>query len=283
MKQEIVALYDEYTHAPLPRRVFMKRLALLAGSSAAAYALLPLLENNYANAAEVAEDDARIATQTVSIGDLNGYLALPGKLEAPVGAVLVIHENRGLNPYIEDVARRLAVAGFVALAPDFLSPLGGTPSDEDRARQLIAQLDSHLTLENADKALAFLKEHDKVNGKVGCVGFCWGGGLANQLAVTAGDSLDAAVVFYGQVPAAEQVAAIRAPLLLHYAGLDQRINAGIDGYRAALDAAGKAYRIYIYEGVNHAFHNDTNAARYDKEAAELAWQRTLAFFQEHLS
>jgi len=282
MKQEIVALYDEYTHAPLPRRVFLKRLAVLAGGTAAAYTLLPLLENNYTQAAMVADDDARIATQTVSIGDLNGYLALPAELEVPVGAVLVIHENRGLNPYIEDVTRRLALAGFVALAPDFLSPLGGTPDDEDRARQLIAQLDNDLTLQNAAKGLSFLKATDKVNGKVGCVGFCWGGGLANQLAVAAGDALEAAVVFYGQVPPAEQVTAIQAPLLLHYAGLDQRINAGIEGYQAALDAAGKAYQIYVYEGVNHAFHNDTNAARYDPQAAELAWQRTLAFFQEHL-
>jgi carboxymethylenebutenolidase len=196
--------------------------------------------------------------------------------------VIVIHENRGLNPHIEDVARRVALEGFVALAPDFLSPKGGTPADEDQARELIGQLDQQQTIQDALAAVDFLKGNDATTGKVGVVGFCWGGGLANQIAVNSAE-VDAVVPFYGRQPASGDVAKIRAPLLLHYAGLDERINAGIPEYEQALKDAGVNYIIYMYEGANHAFHNDTSEARYDPAAARLAWSRTIDFFKQHLS
>lgn len=285
MNQDIIKLYDDYTHAPLDRRVFLKKLAALAGGTAAAYALLPLLENNYARAEMVAADDPRLVTERVGFpgagGELRGYLARPAAASGPLPGILVIHENRGLNPHIEDVVRRAALAGYLALGPDFLSPVGGTPADQDKARDLIGGLDPAATLNEALAALAFLKTHPDGTGKVGAVGFCWGGALVNQLAVHAPD-LNAAVAFYGRVPQAADVPRIQAPLLLHYAGLDDRINAGIAGYETALKAAGKAYTLYLYDGVNHAFHNDTNAARYDAEAARLAWERTVAFFDSHL-
>jgi carboxymethylenebutenolidase len=284
MDQSIIDLYDEYTHAPLSRRVFLERLARLAGGGAAAAALLVLLENDYARAAMVGEDDARIETATVGYSDaaveILGYLAKPkGGTELP--AVIVIHENRGLNPHIEDVARRLAVAGFLALAPDMLSPLGGTPADEDQARQMIRGLDKAATLDHLLAALPYLAGRSDASGRVGCVGFCWGGGMASGLAVNA-PGLAAAVSYYGRQPAAETVPRIKARLLLHYAGLDQRINAGIPAFEAALKAAGSDYTLYLYEGANHAFNNDTNAARYDPAAAELAWSRTIAFLTDAL-
>jgi carboxymethylenebutenolidase len=206
----------------------------------------------------------------------------PADQSGKLPAVIVIHENRGLNPHIRDVARRIALEGFVALAPDFLSPLGGTPSDEDKAREMIGKLDPAKTVANGVATVAFLKGHESSNGKVGAVGFCWGGGLVNQLAVNASD-LSAAVAYYGMQPKEEDVSKIHAALLLHYAGQDERINAGIDAYKAALEAAGKPFTIYVYDGVQHAFNNDTSAARYNKEAADLAWGRTVAFFKEKLS
>jgi len=212
---------------------------------------------------------------------MNGYLAMPAEASGPLPAVIVIHENRGLNEHIRDVARRLALEGFVALAVDFLTPIGGTPQDEDKAREMIGQLEGAETTANAAAARAWLAVHDKTNGKVGAVGFCWGGGLVNQLAVKDPD-LGAGVAYYGMQPNAADVATIEAPLMLHYAGLDERINAGIEAYRAALEAAGKEFEIHVYDGVNHAFNNDTSAARYDKAAAELAWSRTVAFFKTHL-
>jgi carboxymethylenebutenolidase len=196
--------------------------------------------------------------------------------------VVVVHENRGLNPHIEDVARRMALEGFVALAPDFLSPQGGTPEDEDQAREMIGQLDPAQTLQNAVAAVDFLESHEAVTGQVGVVGFCWGGALANQLAVNVPD-LGAAVPFYGRQPTGEEAARIEAPLLLHYAGIDERVNAGIADYEQALKAAGVDYTIHMYEGANHAFHNDTNAARYNQEAAELAWSRTIEFLKQQLA
>ncbi|HEY8370210.1 MAG TPA: dienelactone hydrolase family protein, partial [Thermodesulfobacteriota bacterium] len=279
MDQRIIDLYDEYTHRPLERRVFLERLAALAGSTAAAMALLPILENNYAHAQQVPPDDPRLETSRVTYkgatGDIAGYLARPrGEAKAP--AVIVIHENRGLNAHIEDVARRLGTAGFVALAPDLLSPLGGTPKDEDRAREMIGRLDAERTVANLRAATAWLAKRPDTTGKVGAVGFCWGGGIVNRLAVAEPD-LDAAVVFYGVSPRPDQVPQIRAPLLLHYAGLDKRINETVPAYEQALKQAGKDYTLYMYEGVNHAFHNDTNAARYDAQAAKLAWQRTVDF------
>lgn len=283
--QEVIALYDEYTHVPLPRRVFLKRLTAIMGSTAAVSAILPFLENNYAAAQIVPVSDARVVATEVGfptpLGRVTGYLATPAGAPGRRPAVMVIHENRGLNPHIEDVARRLALAGFVALAPDYLTGKGGTPTDADRARELIGTLDAGSTLSVSLASLTWLKDRAQGNGKVGVVGFCWGGAAANQLAVEAPD-LNAAVVFYGMQPKAEDVARIRAPLLLHYAGLDARINAGIGSYEAALRAAGKIFTVHMYEGVNHAFHNDTNAARYDPEAAQLAWQRTLDFLHLHL-
>jgi carboxymethylenebutenolidase len=286
MKQEIIKLYDEYTHAPLPRRVFLRRLAQLAGGGAAAAALLPLLEANYARAELVAADDPRLAGERVTYpgasGAMRGYLVKPRAAAGKLPAVLVIHENRGLNPHIEDVARRLAVEGFLALAPDGLSPLGGTPADADQARDLIGKLDPAKTRADYLAALTYLAGRPEVTGKLGVVGFCWGGGMANQVAVHA-PALQAAVAFYGATPGAADVPKIRARLLLHYAGLDTRINAGIPAYEAALKQAGTKYGLYLYEGVNHAFHNDTAGARYDKAAAQLAWSRTVAFFKDALA
>ncbi len=286
MKQEIIILYDEYTHAPLPRRVFLRRLAQLAGGSAAAAALLPLLEANYAQAQQVPADDARLHTERIEYrgasGPVRGYLAKPREAAGRLPAVVVIHENRGLNPHIEDVARRLGVAGFLALAPDALSPLGGTPADEDKARDLIGQLNLVQTRQNYEAAVTYLAGRPDCTGKVGCVGFCWGGSIVNQVAVHSA-TLAAAVAFYGQAPKAEDVPQIHARLLLHYAGLDSRINAGVPGYEAALKAAGKRYEMHRYEGVNHGFHNDTAGVRYDRAAAQLAWSRTLTFLRETLA
>lgn len=287
LRQEILDLYDEYTHRPLDRRTFLDRLAVMAGGTAAAAALLPLLENNYAHAQMVAADDARLTTETVTFavsgGDMAAYVAKPADADRPLPAVVVIHENRGLNPHIRDVARRVALAGYVAVAPDFLSPGGpGTPSNEDEARALFGTLDPGMTLRNALDVVAYARSgRPDVDGRVGAVGFCWGGGLVNQIAVS-DPQVDASVSFYGRQPAAESVAGIASPLLLHYAGLDQRINAGIDDFVAALDAAGATYEMFVYPDVNHAFHNDTSASRYDEAAATLAWQRTLAFFETHL-
>lgn len=283
---EIIALYDEYTHAPLQRRVFMKRLTAITGSTVAASALLPLLENNYAQAAVLAPDDTRLTTRRVTFpaagSTINGYLAMPAKAPGKLPAVIVIHENRGLNPHIEDITRRLALAGFIALGVDYLSGLGGTPADEDKARDLIATLDATTIGVISTAALAFLKKEAGSNGKVGVVGFCWGGAAVNQLAILAPD-LDAGVAFYGMQPKLEEVSRIKAPLQLHYAGLDERINAGIPAYEAALKAAGKSYEVYLYEGANHAFNNDTNAARYNEAAATLAWQRTVSFLKQKLA
>ena len=284
LPQPIIDLYDEYTHAPLDRRVFLKQLASLAGSTAAAYALLPLLENNYAHAALVPESDPRLRTQALEFagpkGLLKAYLAQPSA-KGKRGSVLVIHENRGLNPHIRDVARRAALAGYNALALDFLSPLGGTPDNEDTAREWFGKLNRAETANNGIAALAYLKALPESNGRIGAVGFCWGGGMVNQLAVFEPD-LDAAVCFYGMAPETALVAQIKARLLLHYAGLDERINAGREAYEAAMKAANIRFESFVYEGKQHAFHNDTNTARYDKAAAELAWARTLALFSKTL-
>lgn len=285
MKQEIIDLFDKYTHTSMPRRVFFQKLTVLAGSTAAATALLPLLKNSYAKAAIVSEDDPQLGIESITYpgadGEMSGYLAKPNDATDELGAIIVIHENRGLNSHIQDVARRAALQGYVALAPDFLSPLGGTPEDEDQARDLIASLDSEQTLHNLKATLEFVQNRSDTTSKVGCVGFCWGGGLTNQLAVSAPD-LNAAVAFYGSSPTLDLVPNIHSPLLLHYAGLDTRINQGIPAYEAALRTAGKDYTISMYSNVNHAFHNDTNEARYNEDAAKLAWQRTIAFFDHYL-
>lgn len=244
IQQEIIALYDEYTHAPLPRRVFMKRLTAITGSTVAASAVLPFLENNYAQAAVIAPDDARIHAETVSFpgpdGDFSAYLTAPKAASGKLPGVIVIHENRGLNPHIQDITRRLALDGYLALGVDYLSALGGSPADEDKARELIGKLDAGTTGAISVAALKFLKHHARSTGKVGVVGFCWGGAAVNQLAVLAPD-LDAGVAYYGMQARVEDVPKIRAPLQLHYAALDDRINAGIPAYEAALKAANKTY------------------------------------------
>jgi carboxymethylenebutenolidase len=284
--QAMIKAYDEYTHLTLDRRGFMEKLTMLAGSGAAAAAIVPLLAANSAHAAIVADDDVRLKAEDTtypgSKGEMKGYLVHPADQSGKLPTVIVIHENRGLNPHIRDVARRVALEGFVALAPDFLSPLGGTPTDEEKARAMFGELDAAGVVADEVATVAFLKGHELGNGKVGAVGFCWGGGAVNDLAVASPD-LGAAVAYYGRQPKAEDVARIKAPLLLHYAGLDERINAGIDAYKAALDAAGKDYTVYVYDGAQHAFNNDTSEARYDKTAAELAWGRTIAFFKEKLA
>lgn len=284
MDQRIINLYDSFTHGGMNRRDFLDRLVALAGSVTAATALLPILQNNYAQAAIVAPDDARLAAERTAYdspkGKINGYLVRPAaKGKRP--AVIVIQENRGLNPHIEDVARRLAVEGFLAFAPDLLSISGGTPPDEDQARDLHAKTDPEAIIAAADAAVPFMQTHPESTGNVGAVGFCFGGGVVNRMAAEAPD-LKAAVAYYGMQLPADKVPAIKAPLLLHYAALDERINAGIAAYEAALKANGKRYTVYIYPNVNHAFNNDTGGARYNKEAADLAWQRTLAFFKENL-
>ena len=284
MDQRIVNLYDSFTHGGMSRRDFLDRLATMTGSTAAAAALLPLLQNDYAKAAIVAESDPRLAVDRVSYdspkGKINGYLVRP-KAKGKRPAVIVIQENRGLNPHIQDIARRLALEGFLAFAPDLLSVSGGTPPDEDQARDLHAKTDPKDLTVAAVAAVPFVLHHPESNGNVGVVGFCFGGGVANLMAAESPD-LKAVVVYYGlQIPK-DKVAAIRAPLLLHYAELDQRVNAGIAAYEAALKENGKRYTVYIYPGVNHAFNNDTNGARYNKPAADLAWARTLSFFKEQL-
>jgi carboxymethylenebutenolidase len=284
MDQRIINLYDRFTHGGMSRRDFLERLTEVAGSTAAAAALLPLLENNYAQAAIVAADDARLATERLSYdspkGKIDGYLARP-KAKGKRPAVLVIHENRGLNPHLEDVARRLAVEGFLAYAVDLLSLVGGTPASEDAARELHPKLNQDDAVAALVSAVSFLEGHAESTGKVGAVGFCFGGLMVNRLAASS-PQLDAAVAYYGrQVPAA-QVPNIKAALLLHYAENDQGVNAGIKAYEEALKANNKKYTIHTYPGTQHAFNNDTGAARYNKAAADLAWGRTIAFFKAEL-
>jgi carboxymethylenebutenolidase len=281
MDQRIINLYDEYTHKPLKRSEFIERLVVLTGSLATAMSVIPLLESCATPNKTTTE---QLFTERISYaganGTMNAYIARPQK-EKPYAAVMVIHENRGLNAHIEDVARRAAQAGYLAIAPDALSPQGGTPADTDKARELFSTLDAKQNLQNFINGLAYVKTRKDANGSLGCVGFCWGGAMANQLAVNVPD-LKAAVEFYGSQPKAEDVPKIKAAVQLHYASLDERINAGIPAYEQALKDAGVKYELYMYEGVNHAFHNDTSAARYNETAAKLAWQRTLDFYKKYL-
>ena len=284
MDQRLVDLFNSYTHGGMSRRAFLDRFRALAGGAAAASALLPLLDYNYAAAETVAESDPRLSGTMIDIpgiAGLKGYLATP-KSAGPHGSVVVIHENRGLNPHIKDVTRRVAVEGFTALGVDCLGPLGGTPDDSDKAGEMFASLKPEDALADIRAAFSALKARAGGNGKVGAVGFCWGGGIVNSLAV-AEPTLDAGVAYYGRQPSADQVPAIKAPLLLHYAGLDQGIDAGIPAYEAALKASGKTYEIFVYPNVNHGFNNDTSEARYNGKAAELAWGRTIAFFKKYLA
>ena len=285
--QAMINAYDEYTHLTLDRRRFMEKLTQLAGSGAAAAAIAPLLAANSAKADIVPPDDDRLTAEDVTYpgangGTMKGYLVRPKNASGQLGGVIVIHENRGLNNHIKDVARRMALEGFNALAVDFLSPQGGTPSDEDQARQMFSSLKPDDVAANGEASRAYLGGVDGANGKVGAIGFCWGGGAVNNLAVKS-PNLNAAVAYYGSQPKAEDVPAIKAPLMLHYGGLDERINAGIPAFKEALEKNGKTFEIFVYEGANHAFNNDTSAARYDKAAADLAWSRSVDFFKKYLA
>ena len=283
MDQKIITLYDEYTHSQLNRKDFMRKLALLAGGTAMAMTILPLLENNYAAAASFNSDVILVKNITYPgvDGDMKAVLAKP-KTNKKLGCVLVIHENRGLNPHIIDVTKRVAAEGFIALGVDALSPLGGTPTDEDKGRELIGKLDPEKNLKNYLKGLEYLRNRKDANGKVACTGFCWGGGMANKLAVN-DPELQAAVAYYGAQANPADVPKIKASLMLHYGGLDERINAGIPTYEQALKENNKDYKIYIYDGVNHAFNNNTSPTRYNEAAAKLAWSRTMELFKNKLA
>jgi carboxymethylenebutenolidase len=285
--QEMIDVYDEYTHITLDRRAYLAKMSALVGSMATAVAVTSLIEADKAAAEIVKADDPRVRAERVTYpgegGEMAGYLAWPADATGKLPSVIVIHENRGLVPHIQDVTRRLALEGFLALGPDLLHQSGGTPADEDKGRDMIGKLDGARTVANAVASLRSLKAHPRSNGKVGATGFCWGGGIVNALAVAAGPDLLAAAPYYGvQAPAAD-VPRIKARLLLHYAQNDERINAGIPAYREALGKAGVKYELHIYDGTQHAFNNDTSAARYNKAAADLAWSRTVALFKETLA
>lgn len=281
MQQEIINLYDEYTHKPLTRNVFLDKLAKLTGGMTAALAILPALESNYANAQTPSDD---LFTEYVEYQGVNGtmkaYVARP-KAAGKYPTVVIIHENRGLNAHIEDVARRAAQAGFLAVAPNILSTVMPAPATEDESRAAFSALKPEENLANFMKAFDYLATRKDSNGKYGCVGFCWGGAMANNLAVNV-PNLKAAVAFYGRQAATADVPKIKAPIQLHYASLDERVNAGIKEYEDALKANSKTYELHMYEGVNHAFHNDTSAARYNEAAAKLAWGRTIDFWKKYL-
>jgi len=283
--QEVLDLFDGYVHGRMTRRDFLDHAAKYAVGGFTAAAMLESLRPNFAWAQQVAKDDARIKTEFLDYpspqgsGKMRGYLARPAKAGKLPG-VLVIHENRGLNPYIEDVARRFAVEGYVAFAPDALAPVGGYPGDEDKAREMFAKLDDKKRTEDLFAGYGYLKSRPDCAGKVGAIGFCFGGGMVNQMAARLPD-LAAGVPFYGRQVSAEAAAGIKAPLQIHYGGLDEPINKGWPAYETALKANGVKYQMYMYEGANHGFHNDTTP-RYDDAAAKLAWSRTTAFFKEHL-
>lgn len=284
--QATIDLYDDFTHGHISRRDFFDRLTSMAGSAGAATAIYTTLRSDYAKAAIVAPDDARLVSEKVTFdtahGKVSGTLVrLKDKAKRP--AVMVIHENRGLNPHIEDVARRVALEGYLTFAVDLLSAQGGTPADEDKAREMFGKINIAEAEQQAAAVVTALGKHAESTGKVGIMGFCWGGGMVNRVAAIAPAELGAAVVYYGASPQnRDRVPNIKAPLLLHYASLDANINPGIPAYEEALKAAGKRYTIHMYEGVNHAFNNDTGGPRYNKEAADLAWSRTMAFFRANL-
>jgi carboxymethylenebutenolidase len=282
MDQRIINLYDDYTHTPLSRSEFISKLVLLTGSITAAMSVLPLIEVNAANAAITTQED--LFTEKVTFkgvpGDMQAYVARPAA-DKKYPAIIVIHENRGLNAHIEDVARRAAKEGYLAIAPNALSAIGVTTTNEDEARTKFQELKAENNLQNFINVFNYLLTRKDYNGKVGCVGFCWGGAMANNLAVKV-PTLNAAVAFYGRQPAAEEVANIKAAVQLHYGGLDERVNAGIPAYEEALKKNNIRYELYMYEGVNHAFHNDTAPARYNEAAAKQAWERTITFFKKYV-
>lgn len=287
--QKVLDLYDDFAHGRIDRREFVQRVALLVGAGVAAEATVSALLPNYAWAQQVSPEDSRIVTSKAEYqspqggGKIRGLMAYPSdsnKNKHP--AVLVIHENRGLNPYIEDVTRRLAVAGFLAFAPDALTPLGGYPGNDDEGRTMQAKRSSEEMTQDFIAAAKFLDDHSKSTGKVGAVGFCFGGGMVNQLAVLIPETIDAAVPFYGRQPATEDVSKIKAPLMIHYGELDSRINEGWPAFEKALAANNKVFEVFIYSQANHGFHNDSTP-RYDEQAAKLAWERTVAFFNKYLT
>ncbi|WP_229007221.1 dienelactone hydrolase family protein [Methylophilus sp. Leaf408] len=284
---EVLGLFDKFVHGDISRRDFLNQAGKYTVAGVTASGLLATLTPKFAQAKQVEESDVRIKAEYIEIdspngyGKVRGYLVTPANAKGKLPTVLVVHENRGLNPHIEDIARRLAVDGFIAFAPDALFPLGGYPGDEDKARELFQKLDQAKSREDFIASAAALKKLPQGNGKVGVVGFCYGGGISNFLATKVSD-LGAAVPFYGGQPADEEVAKIKAPLLLHYAGQDERINAGWPKYEAALKAAKVNYQTFIYPDVQHGFNNDTTP-RYDAEAAKLAWGRTVQFFRQHLA
>jgi len=283
---EVLRLFDQYVHGLIDRRGFLDRAARFAVNGLTATMLLDALNPRFAEAQQIAKDDARLTASTVEYdspkgtGKMRGYLVVPAKRSGKLPGVLVVHENRGLNPHIEDIARRIALEQYVAFAPDALTPLGGYPGDEDKARELFAKLDQQKTREDFVAAVAWLQKRPECSGKVGVVGFCYGGGITNMLATRVPD-LAAAVPFYGAQPPPEEVAKIKAPLLIHYAEEDERINAGIPAFEAALKANHVKYQVFTYPGTQHGFNNDTTP-RYDKAAATLAWQRTMDFFKANL-
>jgi len=285
MDPKILDLYNDYIHGDMPRRSFLKRMAEIAGSAAAAAAILPLIETNYAWGQQVSPTDDRLETGYVeypgTVGPVNAYFAKLANSEAALPGILVIHENRGLNAHIEDVARRAALAGYVAVAPDGLSYVGGAPEDQEAARDKFRASDTLTITADVIKGIAYLKSRGDCSGKVGAVGFCYGGGVALQCAV-ADPASDASVLFYGRALTAEQVAQVRVPLMMNYAGDDARVNASIPDFRTALDEHDVAYSLHMYPGTGHGFHNDTSQARYNESAAKLAWRRTLNFFGHYL-
>ena len=282
--QEMINLYDEFTHITNDRAGFLRRLTEIVGNEEIARAIAEKIGASASASGITQESDSRLKTQSVTFGDqMTGYLAWPANASGKLPAVMVVHENRGLVPHIKDVARRLALEGFLVLAPDFLTPLGGTPEDEDKGRDMIGKLEAPKVTANAVAAVRWLKSHEKSNGKVGAIGFCWGGGVVNRTAVAAGSDLAAAVPYYGAQPPAADVPKIKAEMLLHYAGEDERINAGIPAYKDALGAAGVKHEIHQYPGTQHAFNNDTTEARYNKAAAETAWARTIAMLKRRLA
>lgn len=284
MVKNVTDLYNDYRSGRTSRRTFLKKLALITGSTAAALALMPVLEGNEANSQSPQQTDPDLVAEFIkypaATGEMRAYMARP-KNGSKFPAVIVIHENRGLVPHIQDVTRRMAKEGFLSLAPDALSPVGGTPDDVSNVGELFKKLNSDETVKNFVAAVKYLKTHPLSTGKVGCTGFCWGGAMTNQVAVNAPD-LDAAVPYYGRQPAAEDVEKIKAPIMAHYAGNDAGINAGIPAFEEALKKYNKEYKIFIYEGASHAFNNDTNPERYNEQAAKLAWERTVGFFKEKL-
>ncbi len=284
MDKKITELYNDYRKGQTNRRDFLKKLAALTGSTAAALVLLPILEENDLKADTLQDQNSDIIAEFIKYpgetGEMRAYMARPAKGKK-LPAVIVIHENRGLVPHIQDVTRRMAREGFLSLAPDALSPVGGTPDDISNVGELFKKLNSEETTKNFVAAVKYLKTHPDSTGKVGCTGFCWGGAMTNQVAVNSPD-LDAAVPYYGRQPSAEDVAKIKAPIMAHYAENDQGINAGIAAFEEALKKNNKEYQIFSYPGTGHGFNNDTNTGRYNEEAAKLAWQRTVGFFKEKL-